>query len=196
MSHEHDWQMVAAHPRVCRKCGEREGAVPEADPEDAKDDDLDAIYLAARREDRVGFLDALATYVINRDRDRRGAVPEAGSRPGTKPCGCLPPYEFCVRCDDDEVLPEAGSPEGLRAALLLAHDHHEFGPEDCTPANCSAEAAIQTFADRMEHKGRAWHEVRAAASPAAPETPRTRVVITESEHDFAVAEKVYDEEPG
>ena len=33
----------------------------------------------------------------------------------------------------------------LRAALELAHDHHSFGPSDCTPANCSAEAVLATF---------------------------------------------------
>ena len=33
----------------------------------------------------------------------------------------------------------------LRAALELAHDHHLFGPRDCTPANCSAEAALADY---------------------------------------------------
>ena len=33
----------------------------------------------------------------------------------------------------------------LRAALELAHDHHLFGPRDCTSANCSAEAVLATF---------------------------------------------------
>jgi len=33
----------------------------------------------------------------------------------------------------------------LRAALELAHDHHSFGPRDCTSANCSAEAVLATF---------------------------------------------------
>ena len=30
----------------------------------------------------------------------------------------------------------------LRELLRLAHDHHAFGPEHCTPANCSVEAYL------------------------------------------------------
>ena len=30
----------------------------------------------------------------------------------------------------------------IRAALELGHGHHRFGPEHCTPENCSIDAAI------------------------------------------------------
>jgi chromosome segregation ATPase len=45
----------------------------------------------------------------------------------------------------DEIRKRDEAIATLRAALELAHDHHSFGPRDCTSANCSAEAVLATF---------------------------------------------------